>query len=236
MRGGEMTSAARDPYTGRLDALAVEGRTERDRAFLQARGELVHGCAATTARALAALPADVGRVEVDVADVSFMDTSGLGFLDVLGEYGRRRGVPVSVTGWRGQPRRVLELVGLDDTDPLPLSPFAGAPARSASAVARERAEQLRLLRAEIAQLRHAIDSRPVIDQARGVLMAAHSCTSEQAWDVLREASQRTNTKLRDVAGALTASTAPDGPAPPESLRAALRAAVARHVPPAREDG
>ncbi|MFF0778940.1 ANTAR domain-containing response regulator [Streptomyces sp. NPDC003720] len=226
-----MTSAARDPYTGRLDALVVEGRTVRDRALLQARGEVVRGAADTVARALAALPPDVGRVEVDMSEVTFMDTSGLECLDVLGEYGRRRGVPVAVTGWRGQPRRVLELVGLDDTDPLPAAPFAGSPVRNASAVARERAEQLGSLRAEIAQLRHAIDSRPVIDQARGILMAAHSCTPEQAWHVLREASQRTNTKLREVAGALIASTAPGSPPPSGALRAALRAAVARHVPP-----
>ncbi|MFE3637959.1 ANTAR domain-containing protein [Streptomyces cellostaticus] len=228
-----MTSSVRDPYAGAPDALVVEGRTVGDRALLRARGELVHGCADTMTRALAALPADVGRVEVDVTDVAFMDASGLRFLDVLGEYGRRRGVPVALTGWQGQPRRVLELMGLDGTDPLPAAPLAASAARGASAVARERAEQLRLLRAEVAQLRHAIDSRPVIDQARGILMAAHSCTPEQAWHVLREASQRTNTKLRDVAGALTASTAPDGPAPPRDLRAALSAAVARHVPPAR---
>ena len=230
-----MTSAARDSHTGRLDALVVEGRTVRDRALLKARGELVLGCADTMARALAALPADVGRVEVDMSDVSFMDTSGLRFLDVLSEYGRRRGVPVALTDWQDQPRRVLELMGLDGTDPLPATPFAGSPARGASVMARERAEQLQLLRAEIAQLRHAIDSRPVIDQARGILMAAHSCTPEQAWHILREASQRTNTKLREVAGALSASTAPDGPAPSEALRAALRAAVTRHVPPAHDD-
>lgn len=230
-----MTSAARDPHAGAPEALVVEGRTVRDRALLQARGELVHDCADTLARALAALPADVARVEVDTSGVSFMDTSGLRFLDVLGEYGRRRGVPVALTGWQGQPLRVLELVGLDGSDPLTAAPFAGSRARSGSAVARERAEQLRLLRAEVAQLRHAIESRPVIDQARGVLMAAHSCTPEQAWHILREASQRTNTKLREVAAALVASTAPGGPAPPGALRAALRAAVARHVPPAPDD-
>ncbi|MEU1465701.1 hypothetical protein ABZ467_34635 [Streptomyces sp. NPDC005727] len=35
--------------------------------------------------------------------------------------------------------------------------------------------------------------------------------------------------LREVAAAVTASAAPHGPPPPEELRTALRAAVARHA-------
>ncbi|MFI9805562.1 ANTAR domain-containing response regulator [Streptomyces sp. NPDC052301] len=224
-----MGSAARAAHTGRLDTLAVDGRTEGDRALLTARGELVHGCTDTVAGALSALPAGVGQVVLDVSEVSFMDTAGLTFLDVLGAYGRQHGVPVSATGWQGQPRRVLELVGLDAEDPLRTGIPADVPARTASAVARERAEQLELLRLEIEQLRHALDSRPLIDQARGILMAAHSCTPDEAWEMLREASQRSNTKLRQVAAAVTRSAAPGGPAPPEPVRAALRAAAARHA-------
>ncbi|MEU4143773.1 ANTAR domain-containing protein [Streptomyces parvulus] len=71
------------------------------------------------------------------------------------------------------------------------------------------------------QLRRAIASRPVIDQARGVLMALHSCTSDEAWDILREASQLSNTKLRDVAAAVTAGTENEGPPPPPEIRSAL---------------
>ncbi|MER6264857.1 ANTAR domain-containing protein [Streptomyces sp900105245] len=224
-----MTSPARAPHAGRPDTLALGGRTEGPRALLSARGELVLGCTDTLAGTLAALPAGVTRIELDVSGVSFMDTTGLTFLTLLGDYARRHGVRVSATGWHGQPRRVLELAGLDATDPLRTAPPAAAGARTASAVARERAEQLELLRLEIEQLRHALDSRPVIDQARGVLMAAHACTPDQAWEILREASQRTNTKLRQVAAAVTESATRDGPAPPGPLRAALGEAAARHT-------
>ncbi|MFE9449553.1 ANTAR domain-containing response regulator [Streptomyces sp. NPDC006739] len=217
-----MTSAARAPFTGRLNSLVIDCHGEEDRAMLAAYGELVHGCADTLARTLDGLPAGVGRIELDMTDVAFMDTAGLAFLDLLDEYADRHGVRITVTGWQGQPRRILELAGIDagaDT----------APAGTASAVALERAEQLRCLRLEIEQLRHAIVSRPVIDQARGVLMATHGCTSDQAWDILRETSQLTNTKLRAVAETVTASAVPDGPPPPERLRTALRTAVARHT-------
>ncbi|MGW3205235.1 ANTAR domain-containing protein [Streptomyces sp. NPDC001135] len=220
-----MRSAAHAPHTGRPDTLVVDGHGQGDRIVLRARGELVHGCTDTLAGILAGLPAGVRGIELDLTEVSFMDSTGPAFLDVLREYGRRHGVAVSATGWRGQPRRVLELTGLDTTDPLRTAPPAGLPARTASAVALERAEQLDSLRLEIAQLRHAIDSRPVIDQARGILMAAHGCTPDDAWDILRETSQRSNTKLRRVAAAVTASANPGGPPLPEELRTALRAAV-----------
>lgn len=45
----------------------------------------------------------------------------------------------------------------------------------------------------------ALTSRAEIDQAKGVLMAQHSITAEKAFAMLVLRSQRTNTKLRDVA-------------------------------------
>lgn len=51
-----------------------------------------------------------------------------------------------------------------------------------------------------AQLQQAMDSRAVIEQAKGVLMAGQrDLTAEAAFDLLRKVSQRENLKLRDVA-------------------------------------
>jgi AmiR/NasT family two-component response regulator len=49
------------------------------------------------------------------------------------------------------------------------------------------------------QLREAMRSRAVIEQAKGVLMVQHKVTADGAFDLLREASQRLNAKLRIVA-------------------------------------
>jgi len=48
-------------------------------------------------------------------------------------------------------------------------------------------------------LREALESRDVIGQAKGILMARRNCTSEAAFEALRKASQHRNTKLREVA-------------------------------------
>ncbi|MDQ0380571.1 ANTAR domain-containing response regulator [Amycolatopsis thermophila] len=52
---------------------------------------------------------------------------------------------------------------------------------------------------KIGQLETALTSRAEIDQAKGVLMAIHGCTAEEAFTRLVEESQRTNTKLAVVA-------------------------------------
>ncbi|MEW2391078.1 ANTAR domain-containing protein [Streptomyces venezuelae] len=87
---------------------------------------------------------------------------------------------------------------------------SGASGRLGGAAAPSVAEvEVEVLRRENAQLQQALVSRPVIDQARGVLMAAGGCSAEEAWEVLVEISQRSNTKLRQVAEMVVASTSGD---------------------------
>ncbi|GLZ41978.1 GAF and ANTAR domain-containing protein [Actinokineospora sp. NBRC 105648] len=60
-------------------------------------------------------------------------------------------------------------------------------------------EQLR-----IEQLRDALDSRDVIGQAKGILMARRGIGADEAFDTLRRTSQNINVKLRDLAATLVA--------------------------------
>ncbi len=54
-------------------------------------------------------------------------------------------------------------------------------------------------REELAQLRIAMQTRAVIEQAKGMLMERHRINEDQAFTLLTHASQNTNVKLRDVA-------------------------------------
>jgi hypothetical protein len=58
---------------------------------------------------------------------------------------------------------------------------------------------------DIDNLHAALTSQPVIEQAKGILMAHHRCGPDQAFRLLADASQRQNRKLRDVAAAVVAS-------------------------------
>ncbi|MFI5972628.1 ANTAR domain-containing protein [Streptomyces sp. NPDC051452] len=55
------------------------------------------------------------------------------------------------------------------------------------------------LREQIEQLKEAITSHAVIDQAIGVVIAFGGVDAETAWEILREISQHANIKLREVA-------------------------------------
>ena len=52
---------------------------------------------------------------------------------------------------------------------------------------------------DLTQLRTVMMSRACIEQAKGILMERHKITEDEAFTKLTHASQRTNTKLRDVA-------------------------------------
>jgi len=81
------------------------------------------------------------------------------------------------------------------------------------------------LRAQNSQLALALETRAVIDQARGMVMALAPCTGDRAWDLLVGVSQRCNIKLRVVAAALVATTA--GKTLPADIQRELRRALRR---------
>jgi GAF domain-containing protein len=83
-----------------------------------------------------------------------------------------------------------------------------AQAGGATAVAERIARQMQ----ETADLRAALESRSVIDQAVGIVMARQRIDAEHALAVLRRASQNRNIKLRQLAAELVTSV---GGRPPE---------------------
>jgi GAF domain-containing protein len=61
------------------------------------------------------------------------------------------------------------------------------------------------------QLRSSIVSRAVIDQALGVIMATERCPQDKAFAILRDVSQNTNVKLRDLAATVVTSVSGEPP-------------------------
>ncbi|WP_373315284.1 ANTAR domain-containing response regulator [Streptomyces lanatus] len=84
-------------------------------------------------------------------------------------------------------------------------------------------EEQKDLRDEVDQLRRAMETRPAIDQARGILMASFGLSPEDAWTVLVSVSQNTNTKLHSLADELV--TTVQGGALSETMRQQVSAAL-----------
>ena len=85
--------------------------------------------------------------------------------------------------------------------------------------------ELLQLRVQNAQLMVALETRAVIDQARGMVMALAPCSSDKAWDLLVGVSQHCNIKLRAVAAALVATT--EDQTLPAQIQRELRRALRR---------
>jgi GAF domain-containing protein len=152
------------------------------------------------------------------------------------------GVPVLVTDmatesrWATYPARATELGARSSMSyPLitgeqtlgalnmyafrPMAPDAALQARAAQLADRAAgalAVGLRLAheRDGSTNLRAALTSRSVIDQAIGILVAQQRCSVEEAFALLRKASQGRNIKLRDVAADIVASAQRQQPGKP----------------------
>ncbi|POX40208.1 transcriptional regulator [Streptomyces sp. Ru73] len=68
---------------------------------------------------------------------------------------------------------------------------------AATGLARDR--HYRRALAEVGRLDAALRSRPVVDQACGIMMYVLGCDADDAFTMLRKLSQRTNRKLHDLA-------------------------------------
>jgi len=69
-----------------------------------------------------------------------------------------------------------------------------------------RTDRDRLRYSAYARLRSRLTSMPVIEQAKGIIMAQCGWTEEQAFDALRRTSQAGNVKVRDLAATIVART------------------------------
>ncbi|MFF5145015.1 ANTAR domain-containing protein [Streptomyces sp. NPDC013157] len=84
------------------------------------------------------------------------------------------------------------------------------------------------LQEEVDQLKEAVASHAVVDQAIGMVVALGRVTPDEGWEVLKEVSQHTNIKLRNVAD-LILIWGRTGDMPAE-IRAELAEALERYGP------
>jgi hypothetical protein len=101
---------------------------------------------------------------------------------------RREGLALTVTVCSFRPHRLADAV---------CSSAAILGDLASTVMVRDR--RYREALAEVDQLDSALRSRPVVDQACGIVMAVVGCGADEAFGLLRRLSQRTNRKLHDLA-------------------------------------
>ena len=118
-------------------------------------------------------------------------------------------------------------VGAADLPSVEEDPPAGERARTiaqyqaALAAAQESVRRARAALATAGELQDSLESMPVIEQAKGIVMAQQRCGPDEAFDLLRRASQRKNVKVSVLAAQIVAQiaapTTGDSAAPPSPL-------------------
>uniref|UniRef100_A0AAU2V075 ANTAR domain-containing protein n=1 Tax=Streptomyces sp. NBC_00003 TaxID=2903608 RepID=A0AAU2V075_9ACTN len=104
---------------------------------------------------------------------------------------RRSGIEVTVSLYGYRPGSLEHLVR---------GPVGILAEQATTGLVRDR--RYRAALAEVEHLETALRSRPVIDQASGIVMHVLACEANEAFGILRTISQRTNRKLADVAEAV----------------------------------
>jgi hypothetical protein len=100
-----------------------------------------------------------------------------------------------------------------------LSAQASSRARATRDQIREGRSRREVLRdSAYARLQARLDTMPVIEQAKGIIMALQGCAPEEAFALLRQVSQRANVKVNVLAAQIVAHVTP----PPGKVAATLR--------------
>ncbi|MFE0508890.1 ANTAR domain-containing protein [Streptomyces sp. NPDC058964] len=173
-------------------------------------------------------------VDLDLSGTRFCDCCGLNCFLTARRQALTAGKTVTIRAAGPLVQRLLSVTG---TWPLfTLQRCSAAPGCGPEATAELQEDALdedENLRTEVVQLRRAMQTRPAIDQATGILMATFSLTAEDAWEVLVAVSQNTNTKLVRVAEKLltTIQGQPLAEADQQQIAAAVAALHATSTPP-----
>ncbi|GGN57312.1 hypothetical protein GCM10011579_019420 [Streptomyces albiflavescens] len=216
LTNGEAVACAADASAGESPHpwLRIETYPADDRVLVVVSGDLDIDTEETLQNALRdAVAGSVSGIDLDLNGVEFCDCSGLNVLLRMRRRALADGKTVAIRTAGASVERLLDL-----THARPLFAWTDEDTQCVDAD--------QDLRIELLQLRQAMQTRPVIDLARGVLMASFALSAEDAWKVLVTVSQRTNTKLRHVAQDLVNSV--NGDPLPEPKQQQLAAAVADH--------
>ncbi|MFJ1967725.1 ANTAR domain-containing protein [Streptomyces sp. NPDC087903] len=222
------TDAMVGPDPSALQEPVIDTHVEGDRVVVTIRGELDLGVDQWLRQCLrSALARSVRGIDLDLYDVGFCDCSALNVLLTVRRQALAESKTVTIRAVGPAVERVLELTDVlslftahdeDGPDREPAAPSTDHAPAEPDATEED-------LRIEVVQLRRAMQTRPTIDLARGLLMAGFGLSPDEALTALVMASQNTNTKLHHLAQGLVDTV--KGPPLPESVQRQLSAAVAR---------
>ena len=152
---------------------------------------------AATCREVVRMAAETNP-DVILMDIKMPDCDGI---EAAREISQRQPVPVVfLTGHFDQHL----LAGAVESGGMAylLKPAGPEQLQSALSLARRRFEEMSDLRAQVGRLEEALEVRKLLSRAKGLLMAQHGLTEEEAHRRMQKEASRANLKLAEVARAI----------------------------------
>ncbi len=136
-----------------------------------------------------------GRPDLIITDIKMPEMDGI---EVAVELSQDDPVPIILVS-AYHDDQLLERARGGNIFGFLVKPIKQDDLRAAIAIALQRFDQFRSLRAETGELRRAIEDRKLIERAKGVLMKKAGLDEEEAFRRLRRLARDNNQKLVDVA-------------------------------------
>jgi response regulator NasT len=114
--------------------------------------------------------------------------------------GKRR-IPVVMVTAYSQPELVEQAVGLGVFAYL-VKPIKEGDLMPTIEVAMSRAEEMNVLSQEVADLKDALETRKVVEKAKGILIEQHGLSEAEAFRRIQKLSMNSRKPIREVADAI----------------------------------
>ena len=127
--------------------------------------------------------------------------NGLDGLAAAGEVLRMRPCPVVITTAYAEEEHIKQAVQADVFGYL-VKPITGKQLSSTIILAQNRFAEFVRLREENSELLEALETRKMVERAKGILMERKNLPEKDAYDIMRTQSQRQSRSMREIAATI----------------------------------
>jgi AmiR/NasT family two-component response regulator len=163
-----------------------------------------------------------GRIAVELAeklqpdlivmDVKMPNLDGLGAVKLINQNTKKLRIPVVMVTAYSQPELVEQAVELGVFAYL-VKPIKEGDIMPTIEVAMSRADEMNALEKEVANLKEALETRKVVERAKGILIETYSITESEAFRKIQKLSMNSRKPIKDIADAIILAQEVNKPAP-----------------------
>jgi len=136
-----------------------------------------------------------------VMDIKMPNLDGLGAVKQINANGKKLRIPVVMVTAYSQPELVEQAVELGVFAYL-VKPIKEGDIMPTIEVAMSRAEEMNALEKEVVNLKEALETRKLVERAKGILIETYEITEAEAFRRIQKLSMNSRKPIKDIADAI----------------------------------